>query len=151
MDNKQYYECIDLLIKINRAHKKMIDCGVSTKIGFHRTQHIILMKLSKSETLPSQKELAQHLGITPAAISGALDKLEAGGYIKRKIGNDNRFNEIEITDRGKSVVTETRELFSLIDESLFVGFSSEEIASLKSYLERINGNTQNMKEIDGDG
>lgn len=146
MDGNKYYSCIEILIKVNRSHKKMIDYGVSTKIGLHRTQHIILMRLARSAALSSQKELAEHLGITPAAISGALDKLEAGGYIERKIGADNRFNEIVITELGKSIVSETKELFSEIDKSLFLGFSDQELIEFKAFLERMNYNIQNIQE-----
>lgn len=146
MDSNKYYSCIETLIKVNRSHKKMIDYGVSTKIGLHRTQHIILMRLARSSALPSQKELAEHLGITPAAISGALDKLEAGGYIERKMGTDNRFNEIVITELGKSIVSETKELFSKIDKSMFLGFSDQELIELKAFLERMNHNMQNIQE-----
>ena len=147
MDTKLQFSCIDLLIKINRSHKKLIDYGVSTKIGLHRTQHIILMKLSKNSALPSQKELARDLGISAAAISGALDKLEVDGYIERRSGSDNRFNEIVITDRGLSVVNETRELFSKIDAGVLADFSDDELCEIIKFLEKINNNIQNIVEV----
>ena len=142
MDQRAYSDCIDLMIRINRSHKKMIEYNVSTKIGLHRTQHIILMKLSKGGALPSQKELAELIGVSAAAISGAVKRLEDDGYIVRKIGSDNRFNEIAITEQGKAVVLETKKIFSEIDGSIFDGFSEEDISALKQYLERINENTK---------
>ena len=142
MDQKECFDCIDLLIRINRAHKKMIEENVSTKIGLHRTQHIILMKLAKNDSLPSQKELCEHIGVSAAAISGALKKLEDGGFIVRKIGNDNRFNQVTITEQGKAVVSETEKIFAEIDRGLFESFSQEEIAIFKEFLEKINKNTK---------
>ncbi len=147
MKHNEYFTCMDLLIKINRQHKKKIDHSVSMKIGLHRTQHIILMKLSGSDNLPSQKELAEHIGVSAAAISGALKKLEEDGYIRRKIGSDNRFNEIEITEQGKETVSETKKLFSEIDGKLFDGFDKSEIELLEKFLQRINDNVHNNREV----
>ncbi len=141
---------INKLMKINHAHKHLIDSQVA-EIGLHRTQHRILMHLARKGNLSSQKELAAHLEITPAAISGALQKLESDGYILRSLGTDNRFNEITITDKGREIVEKTRMLFSHVDDRLFEGFSEEELSAFTGYLERIianlRGNEQNEKMV----
>ncbi len=138
MDNK-IYTAINKLLKINRAHKCLIDSSVS-EIGIHRTGHRILMHLARKGNLPSQKELAKHLDITPAAVTGALQKLENDGYIIRNAGSDNRFNEINITDKGRDVVEKTKAMFADVDNSLFAGFTGEEIEDFTAYLERIIAN-----------
>lgn len=136
MENNIIFEAVNRLIKINWSHKAKID-GKVAEIGIHRTQHRILMYLAKTGQLPSQKRLAECFGITPAAITGALQKLEADGYIERKLGEDNRFNEITITEKGREVVEKTKSMFAAVDEQLFQGFSKEEIVALSGYLERI--------------
>ena len=140
MDNNKVFRAVNLLIHTNRAHKKIVDTTVRSKIGLHRTQHIILMHLARHNSLPSQKELAERLGVTPAAITGALKKLETDGYIKRKNGGDNRYNEILITDFGRQVVLESRAMFQGIDKSLFVGFTDKELDDFISYLEKVQRN-----------
>jgi DNA-binding MarR family transcriptional regulator len=140
------FKAVNMLISTNRMHKRLIDSSVSDKVGLHRTQHVILMHLSKKDRLPSQKELAEHLNITPAAITSALKKLESGGYISRSMGDDNRFNEILITELGRRVVEESKAVFAKIDESMFLGFSNEELKILISYLERMQNN---MTDIGG--
>ncbi len=135
MDNK-IFTAINKLLKINREHKHMIDSQIA-QIGIHRTQHRILMYLARKGDLPSQKTLAEHMEITPAAITGAVQKLESDGYIERKLGSDNRNNEITITEKGRETVERTRELFSAVDETLFVGFSDGEIEDFSKYLDRI--------------
>ena len=127
-------------------HKRLIDSSVSAQVGLHRTQHVILMHLAKKDRLPSQKELADHLNITPAAVTVALQKLESGGYIIRSAGDDNRFNEISITELGRRVVEESKAIFAKIDESMFDGFSDEELKILISYLERMQ---KNISDIGG--
>ncbi len=135
MEGKMF-SVINRLMKINRGHKQLIDSRVA-EIGIHRTQHRILMYLARKGRLPSQKQLAECFELTPAAISGAVGRLEADGYIKRELGPDSRFNEITITDSGMEIVERTREMFSRIDEHLFEGFSDEELEEFSVYLDRI--------------
>ena len=120
-------------------HKHLLDSQVS-RIGIHRTQHIILMHISRRGKLPSQTELADHLNITPAAVTGALKRLESDGYIVRKLGNDNRYNEVTITKSGLDLVEYTETIFSEIDRSLFNGFSDEELELYINFLDKIQKN-----------
>lgn len=138
MENR-VFNAINSLISVQKLHKHLIDIRVQD-IGIHRTQHRILMHLSRKGNLPSQKELAEHLGITPAAVTGALQKLESDGYIIRKLGSDNRYNEILITDFGKQIVEKTRLIFAQIDDSMFSGFTDGELDSFTEYLDRIKNN-----------
>ena len=141
MEEKNAFTAVNMLIRTNRMHKKLLESNVCANIGLHRTQHIILMHLAKEKFLTSQKALADHLNITAAAVTGALKKLESGGYIERKaVCGDNRYNEITITDLGRRVVEDSRAMFQKIDKSLFKGFSDGEIIDFIGYLEKIQNN-----------
>ena len=140
MSEKNVFTAVNMMISTNRMHKKLIESDVSKQFGLHRTQHIILMHLASKGKLPSQKELANCLNITPAAITGELKKLENDGYILRSMGTDNRFNEITITDKGRQTVEKSKEIFSKIDNLLFDGFSDEELSNFISGLEKIQNN-----------
>ncbi len=148
MDDKNILTAVNMLIKTNKMHKKFIDSSVCHSFGLHRTQHMILMHLARREKLPSQKELAEHLNVTPAAVTGALKKLDLGGYIAKSMGDDNRYNEITITSLGVKIVSETRTIFSQIDKSLFEGFSDDEIANFIIYLEKIQKNICKNMEVE---
>ena len=139
MNENRIFSAVNTMIKTDRMHKHLLDSNVG-KIGIHRTQHRILMYISRNNKLGSQKSLAEHLGVSAAAITGALKKLECDGYIKRAQGSDNRFNEFEITDLGKKAVEDTKQLFSALDTSLFEGFTDEELDGYIYYLEKIQKN-----------
>lgn len=130
---------VDMMIRTDKMRRTLFD-GIVKEIGIHRTQHRMLMHISRRGTLTSQKELADLLGITPAAVTGALKKLEADGYVKRTLGHDNRYNQLEITAKGREVVTRTRELFSAADRELFRGFGAEELEAYVSSLEKMQAN-----------
>ena len=131
MQEKNLFRAIDVMIRTNHMHKALIDSRVRT-LGIHRTQHRILMHLARHERLPSQKELAEHLDITPAAVTCALKKIENDGYVERTLGHDNRYNELRITEKGRALVTQTKELFCEADSAMFEDFSDEE---LESYID----------------
>ncbi len=139
MSGTKLMRAIEMMIKTDKMHRFMIDSRVR-EIGIHRTQHRILMHLARDGMLPSQKELADRLDITPAAVTGALKKIEQDGYIKRTLGHDTRFNEIKITEKGRTLVELTKETFSKADASMFDGFSDEELDTYISCLERLQEN-----------
>ena len=130
---------VDMMIRTDHMHKSLID-GIVKDIGIHRTQHRMLMHISRKGTLTSQKELADHLGITPPAVTGALKKLESDGYVKRSLGHDNRYNELEITEKGREIVARTKKLFTSADREIFDGFSEEELDSYIACLEKMQAN-----------
>ena len=141
---------IDKMIQTEHMHKSLIDAKAK-EIGIHRTQHKILMRLARCGKLPSQKELAERFDVTPAAITIALKKIESNGYIRKTLGKDSRFNEIEITERGRELVKLTREKFSEADRTLFVGFTNEELEFYTRCLEKIQRNIANSANADKKG
>ena len=138
MENK-YFSANRKMIKIQRKHRALINSEVSV-FGIHTTHHRALMYIARKGSLLSQKELALHLEITQAAVTKILQKLELDGFIERKLGSDNRFNEIMITESGQKIVEESNMIFSDIDETIFRGFSDEEMNEFTAYLDRIYAN-----------
>lgn len=141
MSDTRLSRAVEMMIKVNKLHRAMID--IQTKeIGIHRTQHRMLIHLDKDGMLPSQRELAAKLDITPAAVTVALKKLENDGYIERTLGQDTRYNEIKITEKGRELLDRTHELFLKVDSAMLEGFSDEELDSYIAYLERMQKNIQ---------
>ena len=110
MNEEKISSAVNTMIQTDRMHKHLLDSNVS-KIGIHRTQHRVLMHIARRGKLESQKSLADHIGITPAAITGVLQKLESDGYIERAQGTDNRYNEVNVTERGRALVEESFLMF----------------------------------------
>lgn len=132
---------VGLFIRVMRRHHACVERRIGD-LGIHHGQHRMLMQLARHrEDVPSQKELAEIMGISPAAVTATLKKLEREGYISRSMTDeDNRKNEIRITEKGLSKVTECRSVFEATDTELFAGFSPEEIADFAAYLERLDRN-----------
>lgn len=145
MNESKLYQAINMMIKTDHMHKCLIDSRVS-ELRIHRTQHRILMHLARCNTLPSQKDMAEHLKVTPAAVTGAIKKLEADGYVERTTGQDNRYYELSITEKGRELVNKSRKMFCEIDSLMFEGFSDEELNNYISCLERLQANISKQCE-----
>lgn len=127
-----------MMINICRMHRKSCECAAAD-LEVHRSQHFTLMKIGEAEEGLSQTELSKKLEISPAAVAVTLKKLEAGGYVKKSMGkDDNRYNNVRITDKGREVVKKTRELFNEIDVQMFECLSDEEMKNFILCLEKIN-------------
>ena len=128
-----------MLMKTDRLHRKAFEAQV-WRLGLHRSQHIMLMHLAKDSEM-SQKALAQHLEISPAAVAVTLKKLESGGYIEKKTAeNDCRFNEIVITEKGLEVVNASKSFFADVDEAMVEGIDEKTLESFFWCLERMQKN-----------
>lgn len=137
---------IDAYIRCDRMHRCLFDKAVSG-FGITRSQHMLLMCLSHKGGVMTQKELAQELGVSPAAVAAALKKLENAGYVARKASaNDSRFNNTALTRRGQELVAITHTVFSGIDSRMFDGFSDSELSMMAKFNDRI---VENLKEMAG--
>ncbi len=145
MSDDKLGKAIELMIITDHKRKALIDLCVKD-IGIQHTQHRILMHLARQGILPSQKELAEYLRITPAAVTFSLRKLERDGYIEKKLGHDNRYNEILITEKGRNLVLKTKDAFSKIDKAVFDGFSKEELESYISCLKKMHLNIEKINK-----
>lgn len=114
--------------------------------GVYRGQHQILMHLFWAPD-SSQAQLAEHMEISPAAVAVSLKKLEKGGYVRRQNRReDNRSNQIEITEKGRQVVDISIEIFHELDRTLYRGFSPEETKQLCGYLDRMYANLAHWEQ-----
>ncbi len=135
-----HMQALHLFMRVMRRHRACVERRIGD-LGIHHSQHRMLMHLARYPNIPSQKELAEALGISPAAVATSLKRLEKEGYIARRVqGEDNRRNEIHITERGLAKVIESREIFDSVDRAMFEGFSNEELATLISMMEHIECN-----------
>lgn len=131
------------MIMTNQMHQRMMEKNLEGT-GIHRAQHRLLMTLS-NHCFVSQIELARHLGVTAATIAVSLKSMEREKLICRRAKKeDNRANFIEITEKGRHIIEESKEYFDMVDEQMYQGFSQEERKQLAEFLDRIYANMEQL-------
>lgn len=146
-DERDAREIIHKFIQTNRLHRRVIEHWAD-RIDMHCSAHRMLMHISCEKNIMSQKELAEHLKISPAAVATTLKKLETDGYIERtkcKSCSDSRTNEITVTERGRKAAEDTEKYFRFVDSSALKDFSNEEIDTLLRLLDKMQ---KNLYEIE---
>ena len=135
-------EAVNQFGRTQRAHHRLFR-RLAGGFGMHRSQHRMLMDLSRAGRPVSQKEIADRQGVTPAAVTHILKKLEAEGYVERTPDEkDNRFNLIRLTDKGVAVAETTCRWFAGADRALFSGFSQEELTAFIAAIQKIRRNLE---------
>lgn len=140
-----YHNLVENYIYVARLHRTVLERHLN-KTGVYRSQHQFLMYVAKHPNV-SQKEIADRYHISTATVAVTMKKLEKGGYIKRIVHqDDNRFNQLCITERGRAVVAESRIFFQNTEQSMFRGFDAAEQKQLNEFLKRIQSNLQQQLE-----
>lgn len=132
-------------ITIARLQRSVVESRVR-QTGVYRSQHQILMYIAANPDA-SQKDIARMHETSTATIAVSLKKLEKAGYIRREVDeSDNRFNRIQVTEKGLAVVEKSRAIFARLEEEMFEGFEEEDYQVLESLLDRV---CQNIKKMNG--
>ena len=92
-----------------------------------------------------QVEISRICDITPATTVSLLNVMEKDGLIERHtVPEDRRAIHVELTERGREQIAIRDELDQRLTENLLDGFSSEEIAQFRNYLERMKQNIERV-------
>lgn len=141
------HQAVFAFIQTDKMHRKLCEKKIGG-LGIHRSQHIMLMVLSRFNRSVTQKELSGELNISAAAAAVSLRKLEAAGYIKRaSSGGDKRCNEVKISEKGKTIVRRSREIFDSIDTLMTLGVSDDELSEFIATVKKMEANLKT--EIEG--
>jgi len=101
------------------------------------SQFEILGYLYKPGSLEQQK-LQHCTGITPATLTGLLEKLEARGFIVRQSSpEDSRAKFVTLTTPGRELFTDLIDVVHQFENDMLAGFSSAERALLGDWLQRL--------------
>jgi len=81
------------------------------------------------------KELADALGVQPAAVSGLVDRMSASGLVERRAcSEDARAQRLHATAAGKRIASKARPVVAELQRALVAGFTADELAVVERFL-----------------
>lgn len=142
---------LDLLSQqIHHAHRSAVQAELYAS-GLREVGHPMLLTILRGSgpDMPgglchAQRELAELLHISPAAVANSLKSLEKGGYIHREPGPDARRNQVLLTEKGRWAVEGCERAFTRVSDRMLAGFTPEERAQLLSFRKRILNNLRDQ-------
>src|ERR671927_508397 len=85
-------------------------------LSLHAGQEAVLLELDRTGPL-IQAQLSEALGCEPPSVTLMTRKLEASGHIRRKPApSDGRASVVELTDSGKALADQVKELWCALAE-----------------------------------
>lgn len=132
--------------QLNQAHRAAVQAELAAA-GLGEVGHPMLLAILHSSCQENpegechaQRELAELLHITPAAVANSLKSLEKGGYIRRRPGPDARRNQVLLTEKGRRAVDACQQAFESVSRRMLAGFSPQETELLLSFRRRMLDN-----------
>ena len=107
--------------------------AIARRLGLSHSELDALELLTEASVGPA--ELARHLGVTSAASSGIVDRLESRGHVVRRPHvSDGRRTQVEITESGRAeVMAQLAPMFAALHQ-LDRRLTPAESAAVEGYL-----------------
>jgi len=139
-----------VLHDVSRLLRKAFDRRART-IGLTRAQWSVLAHVSRHEGT-NQAALAEILELEPITLVHQLDRLEAAGWIERRLDpQDRRVRLLYLTDRGRPILERMQELGADTRAEAVAGVSVAEQEALIDTLLRIKANLSANQTAEPDG
>ena len=115
-----------LIHDVSRLRRSLFDKWLSP-LGITRSQWWVLSFLSRKDGMP-QTELALELDVGKVALGALIDRLEEGGFVKRKNDpRDRRVKRVVLTKQSTAVLEVLREKNDLFNERILAGITRDQI------------------------
>ena len=136
MDNRSL---VKEIITLNVTHRYRVSKAAAS-LGLYFGQPAIIEFISYNNGC-TQKELADHLHVSPASVATTLKRMEKSGFVARiEDKGDTRKKRLTVTEKGVNALRDFRKVCDETDKQVFNGFSDEEKETLMYFLKRLNMN-----------
>lgn len=142
MDNT--YSIVSSLTKYMAEYiiRELENIGVQDLVVSHGA---ILIALHYSGAL-NYKDLSVKTNRSPQTMTTLIKKLQKENYVENKVdSNDKRNKVVALSTKGKTIIPFMMEISQELYNVQYRGFSDQEIAQFRNYVERINNNMENDK------
>ena len=127
------------LVKLCKQYFNYLNVVLS-EFGLYEGQHNMLMPLWHEDGL-AQSELTRRLGIEPASVSKAVERMEATGFVQRRPDpEDARANRLYLTDQARALEQPVKRALVDAEERLLANMSVEEKLLLRRLLLQMRDN-----------
>ena len=128
-----------LLVQICRLHHARAHTLLEAW-GLYCGQPSMLRALWEKEGL-THGELAARLHVQPATVTKMVQRMEKAGFVERGPDpEDQRVSRVYLTDAGRAIQTEVKQVWRALEDETFDGFTLEECALLRRFLLQMREN-----------
>ena len=114
------------LAQMSRGWRAELDRRLAG-LGLSQARWLVLLHLARFDEAPTQRELAQSVGVEGPTLARLLDSLEAQGLVQRhSVIEDRRAKKIVLSDSARPLIEQIEAIATALRQELFVGIDEEE-------------------------
>lgn len=130
------------LAQASRAWRAELDRRLS-HLGLSQARWLVLLHLARNPNSPTQRELAQSVGVEGPTLARLLDGLESQGLVRRQsVAEDRRAKRIVLTPKADILIADIESIAASVRSDVLTGISEDEVALCQKILSRILTNLE---------
>ena len=138
-------DAINQAIRLLTLRHRARAAALLAPLGLHTGQEALLLELDRNGPM-IQAQLSDALGCEPPSVTLMARKLEASGHIRRTPSPaDKRASIIELTDSGKALADQVKQLWCALAEETVTGLPAQTVAELPGILNTLTGNVDTRR------
>lgn len=115
------------LAVLSRAWRAELDRRL-VHLGLSQARWLVLLHLARLPDTPTQRELAQSVGVEGPTLARLLDSLEKHGLVRRVlVPEDRRAKKIVLSERAQPIIQEIEAISAQLHQEMFAGIDSEDM------------------------
>ncbi|WP_191488584.1 MarR family transcriptional regulator [Pseudomonas sp. FEN] len=112
-------------------------------LGLSQARWLVLLHLARFTEAPTQRELAQSVGVEGPTLARLLDSLETQGLVQRQsVLEDRRAKKIVLSASARPLIEQIETIATALRHELFVGVDEEELRICMRVHSRILANLE---------
>ena len=115
------------LAHVSRGWRAELDRRLAD-LGLSQARWLVLLHLARFTEPPTQRELAQSVGVEGPTLARLLDSLENQGLVRRQaVIEDRRAKKIVLSDTARPLIEKMETIATALRHELFVGINEEDL------------------------
>ena len=126
--------------QLSRAWRSELDRRL-VGLGLSQARWLVLLHLARFSEMPTQRELAQSIGVEGPTLARLLDSLESQGLVTRvAVPEDRRAKKIALQPDAQPLIEKIEAISTQLRHEVFAGIDEDDLRRCQQVHARVLGN-----------
>jgi len=126
--------------QLSRAWRSELDRRL-VGLGLSQARWLVLLHLARFTEMPTQRELAQSVGVEGPTLARLLDSLESQELVTRvAVPEDRRAKKIALQPKAQPLIEEIEAISTQLRHEVFAGIDEDDLRRCQQVHARVLGN-----------